>query len=126
MLTRRTSKLVADLSIHVCVGVVSAPSRGMVQGQATWSCKLLLSQIGKSAAQLDGASIVCQEVFNLRCRGAAITAYCVDNLKDGSVVHAVSKLIMRPKFVPIHGTYVEETDLLITDNFGLLRKISSL
>lgn len=112
-------RVASQLSLHCCVGVVHNPSKGILQGEAEWSCRLLVNQIGVSACASDSL-IASQDAFNLRCRGSDIVNYCVSNVREGDLVHVMSKLIHRPRYVPIHGDYFEETELLVSDSFGCL------
>ncbi|CCW63188.1 unnamed protein product [Phytomonas sp. EM1] len=123
---RSRQLLTSQLSIHMCVGVVAAPSRGFIQGMAVWSCRLLLSQAGYSALASQTGKTICQESYNLSCQGAIVANYCCSNLHEGCIVHVVSKLINSPIYVSVHGTYFEKTELLVTDSFGFITKLKSL
>ncbi|CAM44484.1 conserved hypothetical protein [Leishmania braziliensis MHOM/BR/75/M2904] len=119
--------LIGDLSIHACVGVIQSPSRGMLQGEPEWSCKLLLTECG-SPAQWPPAlrTVATQQVFRLRCRGVAMAGYCFANLREGEVVHVVSKLVHKPRYITVHGTYFTATELLVTDSLGSIVSVAQL
>ncbi|KPI89398.1 hypothetical protein ABL78_1524 [Leptomonas seymouri] len=116
-----------ELAIHACVGVIRNPSRGIMQGEPEWSCKLLLTECGSSARWPPSPStIAAQQVFQLRCRGAAMAGYCFSNLKEGEVIHVVSKLIHKPRYVPVHEAYFTTTELLVTDSLGSITLVAQL
>ncbi|CAD2213333.1 hypothetical protein AGDE_01976 [Angomonas deanei] len=100
--------------------------RGIFQGEASWVCKLLVSQCGRVADKNVTDHIQSQETYSLQCRGAFLTSFCLKNVKEGDLVHVASKLIQRPKYVPIHESYFNETELLVTDSFGSISKVRSL
>ncbi|CCW70111.1 unnamed protein product [Phytomonas sp. Hart1] len=122
----RSRQFLSQVSLHLCVGVVSAPSRGIIQGTAVWSCRLLLSQAGYSALTSQAGKTLCQESYNLCCQGAVVANYCISNLHEGCVVHVASKLINTPIYVPVHGTYFDKSELLVSDKFGFITKLKSL
>ncbi|CBH15913.1 hypothetical protein, conserved [Trypanosoma brucei gambiense DAL972] len=106
---------------HCCVGVVRSPCRGQMWGEPVWTCRLLLAECGRSAAPSPQTTAICsQEMLALKCRGLPFVEYSVNNLREGSLVHVVSKIYKKPRFVPIHGTYVEDTELVVTEQFGSL------
>ena len=116
-----------EIAVHACVGVIRNPSRGIIQGEPEWSCKLLLTECGSSARWPPTASTVAaQQVFQLRCRGVAMAGYCLANLKEGEMIHVVSKLIHKPRYVPVHGTYFTTTELLVTDSLGSITSVAQL
>ncbi|KPA81908.1 hypothetical protein ABB37_04151 [Leptomonas pyrrhocoris] len=116
-----------ELVIHACVGVIRNPSRGILQGEPEWSCKLLLTECGSSARLPPSPSTVAaQQVFQLRCRGAAMAGYCFANLNEGEVIHVVSKLIHKPRYVPVHEAYFTTTELLVTDSLGSITSVAQL
>ncbi|KAG5489873.1 hypothetical protein GH5_00756 [Leishmania sp. Ghana 2012 LV757] len=118
---------IGELSIHACVGVVQTPSRGVIQGEPEWSCKLLLTEIGSPARwPLSPCTIASQQVFLLRCRGAALAGYCFANLREGELVHVVSKLVHKPRYILVHGTYFNTTELLVTDSLGSIVLVAQL
>ncbi|CAG9584262.1 conserved hypothetical protein [Leishmania major strain Friedlin] len=118
---------IGELSIHACVGVIQNPSRGVLQGEPEWSCKLLLTECGIPARWPPTLrAIASQQVFHLRCRGAAMAGYCFANLREGELVHVVSKLIHKPRYVPVHGTYFTTTELLVTDSLGSIVSVAQL
>lgn len=123
----RSAAPLDELAIHACVGVVRSPSRGIMQGEPEWSCKLLLTERGSSARWPPTSStIAAQQVFQLRCRGAAMAGFCIENVKEGEIVHVVSKLIHKPRYVPVHGTYFTTTELLVTDSLGSITTVAQL
>lgn len=85
-----------------------------------------MTQVGSSAVAGVNGKIVTQENYSLRCRGADAVGYCVSNLAEGSMVHVVSKLVQKPRYVAIHGTYEENTELLVSASFGSIVKVASL
>ncbi|KAG5490870.1 hypothetical protein JKF63_00992 [Porcisia hertigi] len=119
--------LIGGLSIHACVGVIRNPSRGVIQGEPEWSCNLLLTECGSPAQwPLIPRTLASQQVFYLRCRGAAMAGYCFANLREGELVHVVSKLIHKPRYIPVHGTYFTTTELLVTDSLGSIVSVARL
>lgn len=50
----------------------------------------------------------------------------MSTLHEGCLVHVVSRLIQRPKYVAIHGSYDNTTDLLVSDSFGAIMAIAAL
>lgn len=118
----------AQLSIHACVGVIQNPSRGILYGQPTWTCQLLLTQCGKSALKSDCGSnyLVSQETLQLRCRGFSVAQYCGVSLLHGDVAHVVAKLLQRPRYSPEHTMYFNDTELLVTDSFGCIQLVKRM
>ncbi|KAG8345548.1 hypothetical protein TRVL_03628 [Trypanosoma vivax] len=112
---------------HCCVGVVRSPCRGQVWGEPLWTCRLMLTECGKPAIPTSETVALCsQEMFTLKCRGVPFALYSIDNLREGALVHVVAKLYRKQRFVPIHGTYVEDTELLVSDQFGSLVLLGQL
>ncbi|KAG5464551.1 hypothetical protein LSCM1_00742 [Leishmania martiniquensis] len=119
--------LIGELSIHACVGVVQSPSRGVLQGEPEWSCKLLLTELGSPARWPPSARVVAsQQVFLLRCRGAALAGYCLANLREGELIHVVSKLVHKQRYISVHSTYFTTTELLVTDSLGSIVLVAQM
>ncbi|KEG13154.1 hypothetical protein DQ04_01181080 [Trypanosoma grayi] len=118
----------AHFAVHCCVGVVRSPCKGSILGEPLWTCRLLLTECGYSASVLTQQSkAVCnQEMLSLKCRGVPFVEYCDSRLKEGVLVHVVAKVYKKPRFVPIHGTYVEDTELLVSEQFGSLVLLGQL
>nr|CCC93938.1 conserved hypothetical protein [Trypanosoma congolense IL3000] len=117
----------AGFATHCCVGVVRSPCRGQMWREPFWSCRLLLTECGVAAASPSRKSALCsQEMLSLKVRGAPFVEYSVDNLREGSLVHVVAKIYKKPRFVPIHSTYVEDTELLVSEQFGSLVLLAQL
>lgn len=55
-----------------------------------------------------------------------MAGYCLANLKEGEMIHVVSKLIHKPRYVPVHGTYFTTTELLVTDSLGSITSVAQL
>ncbi|ORC85502.1 uncharacterized protein TM35_000341140 [Trypanosoma theileri] len=117
----------AHFATHCCVGVVRSPCRGLILGEPLWTCRLLISDCGLSASSSPGQKVICsQELLTLKCRGVPFVEYCASELKEGALVHVVAKMYQKPRFVPIHGTYVEDTELLVSEEFGSLVLLKQL
>ncbi|EAN98462.1 hypothetical protein C3747_103g312c [Trypanosoma cruzi] len=112
---------------HCCVGVVHLPCRGSILGEPLWSCRLLLTECGFSALPPPQQKAVCsQETLTLKCRGVPFVEFSTSELKEGALVHVVAKMYKKPRFIPIHGTYVEDTELLVSEQFGSLVLLGTL
>lgn len=116
----------SHVSLHACVGVVALPSQGVLYGDAVWSCRLLLTQVGYSADSASNGGMLCQEAYTLLCYGAKEVDYCLCHLREGSLVHVVSQLSQHPKYVPTNDSYEDTTELLVSDSFGSITKLASL
>jgi hypothetical protein len=55
-----------------------------------------------------------------------MAGYCIANLREGELVHVVSKLVHKPRYVPVHGTYFMTTELLVTDSLGSITSVAQL
>lgn len=116
----------AQVSLHACVGVVLNPSKGVLWGSnPVWSCQLLSTQVGTSACPHSDL-LVSHEKFFLRCRGLSIVEFCTSSLQHGDVVHAVAKLLHKPRYSAEHSVYFNDSELLITDSFGHLSLVKRL
>ncbi|ESL12149.1 hypothetical protein TRSC58_00088 [Trypanosoma rangeli SC58] len=117
----------SHFTTHCCVGVVRSPCRGSTFGEPLWTCRLLLTGCGFSAHRLPQPNVVCsQETLTLKCRGVPFVEFSTAELREGALVHVVAKMYKKPRFVPIHGTYVEDTELLVSEQFGSLVLLATL
>ncbi|RNF25761.1 uncharacterized protein Tco025E_01953 [Trypanosoma conorhini] len=117
----------SHFATHCCVGVVRSPCRGSILGEPLWTCSLLLTECGSSALRLPQPKLLCsQEKLTLKCRGVPFVEFSTSELREGALVHVVARMYKKPRFVPIHGTYVEDTELLVSEQFGSLVLLGTL
>lgn len=113
--------MLGQLCLHACVGVVRNPSKGIVLNQPVWTCRLWITQCGRRAGAEE--YLIGQEFLMLRCRGAALVQYCSGELSEGDRVHAVSKLVHRPRYAAERAVYFYDSELLVTDSCGFIQRI---
>ena len=107
-------------SVFCCVGVVKKPQVRFNAMDPSWQCTLSISQFGLTQDCEQDLLSYSQEQFNVVCAGELWYRYCRSSVRQDSVVHVQARAIQRPRYKTLYGTYVYETELQITPQFGSL------
>lgn len=123
-MNRVVSSVVGQASVHACVGVVRNPCRGIRKSELEWTCNLLLTECGCSSGLNSRGRLVSQQMLLLRCRGTAMASFCFLRLREGGMIHVVSKVMQRPRYISAHEDYFSATELLVSDSFGSITVVA--
>ena len=108
--------------ILVGVGVVHDPRLRHVNELRTWICSLNITEI--TGNQFSTSSMVCeQQSLDLWCSGNRWSSFGTQYLRHGDIIHAVAKIVQRPRYNALSGKYELSTVLLLNDEVGSLCKL---